>query len=436
MNTNEQAGARLEKNKTEAAVPVRGAAAPADIPAWLLIFLAAACGIIVANLYYAQPLVEPIRQTIGLSAGSAGLIVTLTQIGYAAGLLLLVPLGDILENRRLVASLLLFTVLALTLSSVAGSAPLFLLAAMLIGLGSVAAQILVPYASHLASDENRGRVVGNVMSGLTLGIMLARPVSSLLAGWLGWRSVFAVSAALILTLALVLLRVLPARRPQAGIAYPALLRSMGRLLLTAPVLRRRALYHACMFGAFSLFWTTAPLLLGGPVFHFTQTGIALFALVGVAGAVAAPIAGRVADRGLVRPATGIALAMAAVAALLPMFVQTRSVLTVGLLLAAAVLLDFGVSANLILSQREIFAIGAEYRSRLNGLFMAIFFLGGAAGSAVGAWAFAAGGWKLAMMIAAALPLLALGYYGTESRVERRTERLLERASERRDGAKR
>ncbi|WP_172195985.1 MFS transporter [Saccharibacillus qingshengii] len=393
-----------------------------EIPGWLLLFLAIACGIIVANLYYAQPLVEPIRQAIGLSAGSAGLIVTLTQIGYAAGLLLLVPLGDILENRKLVSALLFFTVGALALSAVAGSAPLFLLASLLIGLGSVAAQILVPYASHLASEESRGRVVGNVMSGLLLGIMLARPISSLLAGWLGWSSVFFISAALIL-LALVLLRALPKRHPKSGMTYPELLGSMRRLLISTPVLRRRAVYHALLFASFSLFWTTAPLLLAGPAFGFSQTGIAIFALVGVAGAAAAPIAGRLADRGWRYTATGLALALVAASALLPMFAHTGSALNIALLVIAAVLLDLGVSANLVLSQRAIFSLGAEARSRLNGLFTAIFFVGVSAGSAISGWAFAAGGWKLTMMIGGALPLLALVYYATEGKAERRLEQV-------------
>ncbi len=405
--------------------PDSGARNEKQIPGWLLLFLAAACGIIVANLYYAQPLVEPIRQAIGLSAGSAGLIVTLTQIGYAAGLLLLVPLGDILENRKLVAALLFFTVAALALSAVAGSAPLFLLAALLIGLGSVAAQILVPYTSHLASEESRGRVVGNVMSGLLLGIMLARPLSSLLAGWFGWRSIFFVSAGLILLLALVLLRALPKRHPESGMTYPRLLGSMRRLLISTPILRRRAVYHALLFASFSLFWTTAPLLLESPAFGFSQTGIAIFALVGVAGAAAAPVAGRLADRGWSYVATGLALGLVAASAFLPMFVHQRSIFTVGLLVAAAVLLDLGVSANLVLSQRAIFSLGAEARSRLNGLFMAIFFVGGAAGSAIGGWAFASGGWQVAMMIGAALPLLALAYFATEGSAQRRLERVSE-----------
>jgi predicted MFS family arabinose efflux permease len=170
-----------------------------------------------------------------------------------------------------------------------------------------------------------------------------------------------------------------------------------------------------MFAAFSLFWTTTPLLLAGPIFHLTQGGIALFALAGVAGAIAAPIAGRVADSGWSKPATGIAMACVVVAFLLTHLAPTGSPLALGLLVTAAILLDFGVSANMALSQRAIFALGAEYRSRLNGLYMTIFFLGGAVGSAVGGWAFAHGGWTLTSWIGIALPVIAALYFASEGR---------------------
>ncbi|UUZ93562.1 MFS transporter [Paenibacillus sp. P25] len=279
-----------------------------NIPAWLTILLAAACGIIVANLYYAQPLVGLISSSIGLSAGSAGFIVTLTQIGYVVGLLFVVPLGDLVENRRLIVVSLFLTAIALAGAAIAKHAVLFLAASLVIGVGSVATQVLVPFASYLAAESSRGRVVGNVMSGLLLGIMLSRPLASLMADFFSWHAIFALSAAAVVILAIVLSKVLPARKPAANTTYSALLGSMWHLLRTTPVLRRRAIYHACVFATFSLFWTTAPLLLSGPVFHFSQKAIALFALVGVAGAVAAPVAGRLADRGWTRPATGIALA--------------------------------------------------------------------------------------------------------------------------------
>ncbi|MEK5500048.1 MFS transporter [Bacillus sp. FSL M8-0168] len=384
-----------------------------EISPSLTILLAAACGIIVANLYYAQPLAGYISTAIGLSAGSAGLIVTLTQLGYAAGLLFLVPLGDIVENKKLVIVSLLLSAGALTATAFVKHGILFLAAAFFIGLGSIAAQVLVPFASYLASEAARGRVVGNVMSGLLLGIMLSRPISSLVADMLGWNAIFALSAAVSVVLAIVLSKVLPARKPTANTGYAALLGSMWKLLRTTPVLRRRAIYHAFVFGAFSLFWTTVPLLLSSPAFHFSQKGIALYALVGIAGAVAAPIGGRLADRGLTRLATGIALSVVIVSLLLPLIIQSSSAVGIAVLVIAAILLDMGVSANLVLSQRAIFSLGPEIRSRLNGLFMAIFFLGGAIGSSIGGWAYASGGWSAALSIGIAFPVIALLYFATE-----------------------
>ena len=386
-----------------------------NLPAWLTMLLAAACGIIVANLYYAQPLVGTISSSIGLSANSSGLIVTLTQVGYVAGLLFVVPMGDIIENRRLVAASLLLTALALATAAVAKQVPLFLAASFVIGLGSVAAQVLVPFASYLASESSRGRVVGNVMSGLLLGIMLSRPLSILVADLFGWHAVFVLSGAAVLVLAIVLSKVLPARRPSSNASYAALLGSMWRLLRTTPLLRRRAAYHACVFATFSLFWTTVPFLLAGPMFHFSQKAIALFALAGIAGAVAAPVAGRLADRGWTRPGTGIALVTVVLSVLLPLVVRTGSPVGVAVLVAAAILLDAGVSANLVLGQRALFSLSPQIRSRLNGLFMAIFFLGGAAGSAVGGWAYATGGWSAALWFGLAFPVAAILYFATEKK---------------------
>ncbi|MBT2635019.1 MFS transporter [Bacillus sp. ISL-26] len=379
----------------------------------LTILLATACGIIVANLYYAQPLAGLISASIGLSGSSAGLIVTLTQIGYVAGLLFLVPLGDIIDNKKLVIVSLLLSAAALTATAFVKQGTLFLAASFFIGAGSIAAQVLVPFASSLASEADRGRVVGNVMSGLLLGIMLSRPLSSLVADIWGWNAIFAMSAAVTVVLATVLSKVLPARKPTANTNYTALLGSMWKLLRTTPVLRRRAIYHAFIFGAFSLFWTTVPLLLSGPAFHFSQKEIALFAMAGIAGAVAAPAGGRLADRGLTRLATGIALGVVIISLLLPLVIQSSSPVGIAVLVVAAIMLDMGVSANLVLSQRSIFSLAPEFRSRLNGLFMAIFFLGGAIGSSIGGWAYASGGWSITLWIGITFPVIALLYFATE-----------------------
>jgi predicted MFS family arabinose efflux permease len=381
-----------------------------ELPGGLIMLLAASCGLIVANLYYAQPMIGLIAPAIGLPPSLAGLIVTLTQIGYCVGLILLVPLGDLLENRRVILSTLALVVVALLLAAEAHSALSFLAASLAIGLGSVVVQMLVPIAGHLAPDASRGRVVGTVVSGLLLGIMLARPVASLLASALGWRAVFWLSAGLMIVLGLVLRFTLPQRRPTAGGSYARLIGSLWTLLRDTPILRRRAAYQAAMFGAFSLYWTAVPLVLSSPLYGLGQRGIALFALVGAAGALSAPIAGRLADSGHTRIATGVALGLAVVALALGHLGAGGSLAA---LLAAGVLLDLGVQANLVLGQRAIYELGAHVRSRLNGLYMALFFAGGAAGSSIASLAYAHGGWGLVSDIGLSFPVLALLLYATE-----------------------
>ena len=383
------------------------------LSAWITMLLAFSCGLIVANIYYAQPLIGPISRDLGLSAGSAGLLVTMSQIGYGAGLLLIVPLGDLVENRKLVLSVMTVAALALGVAAFATDAATFLAAALLVGFGSVAVQILIPYAAHLAPAETRGRAVGNVTTGLMLGVMLARPASSLITAHSSWHVVYWLSAAAMVALGLVLRFVLPVRRPTTRLGYGGLLGSMVELVRTEPALRRRGLYQAAMFGAFSLFWTTVPLLLAGPDFRLSQTGIALFALAGVAGAISAPLAGRVADRGWTRPATAAAMVIAAAGFALTRIVPFGSAGSLSMLVIAAIAIDFGVQGNVVLGYRVLFALGAEHRSRLNGLYMTTFFMAGAAGSAIGAWAYAYGGWTLASSIGFALPRLSLAYLATE-----------------------
>lgn len=381
----------------------------------LTFLLATACGLIAANLYYGQPLAGIIGAELGLSAGATGLIVTLTQIGYGIGLLFVVPLGDLVENRKLVVSSVAMAVLSLVGAAFAPHAAPFLIAAFLVGVSSVAVQVIVPYAAHMAPHAIRGRVVGNVMSGLMAGIMLARPVSSLLSEVVSWRGVFLTSAAVMALLAVVLFRLLPARMPDARLSYGALMASMGRLALHTPILRRRAIYHAFLFAAFSLFWTTTPLYLSGPHFNLSQGEIALFALAGAAGTVAAPIAGRMADRGWTRAATFFALVAVVLSFAVTHLAPEGSHLALAILVVAAIVLDFGVTTNLVLGQRAIFTLGAEFRSRLNGIYMATFFMGGAIGSAVGGWAYAVGEWQAASWIGFALPVAALLYFLTEKR---------------------
>lgn len=390
------------------------------LSSWMMFLLAAACGLIVANLYYAQPLVGPIGNATGLTAATAGFIVTVTQIGYVAGLLFIVPLSDVIENRRLTLIMLMVAAGALLTAGLAPHAPLFFIASLFIGIASVAAQILVPFAAYLASEDQRGRVVGNVMSGLLLGIMFARPLASFVTGLWGWRAIFILSAIVISLLTALLSFALPVRKPFPAVRYKKLILSLGAILQQTPSLQRRALYQACLFGAFSLFWTVVPLHLADH-FGMSQIGIAWFALVGVGGAIAAPIAGRLADKGWSKLLTGIAMIVAILSFLLIHLFQGSSTFALILLFVSAITLDMAVSGNLVISQRTIYSLGSEARGRLNGLFMAIFFVGGAVGSSLGGWSYTQGGWSFTSLIGTILPLLALIYFLTEKRTAERIE---------------
>jgi predicted MFS family arabinose efflux permease len=376
----------------------------------LTLLLATACGTVVANLYYVQPIVGIVSRDYGMSMTMAGALVTVTQLGYAVGLLFVVPLGDIVENRRLILILLSSLVVALGAAALAPAASIFLVASLAIGLSSSAVQIIVPFAGHLADDATRGRTVGNVVSGLLFGIMLSRPASSFAAQFVGPRSIFALSAIVIVILLLVLSARLPRRSPQ-GMPYVRVLASLGPLLRDTEALHRRGGYQAAMFGAFSLFWTAVPLLLEGPPFRFSQAEIGLFALIGAGGALVSPIVGRAADAGYGHAATGIGLGGAVLAFLVAL---VGGVATSWLLLViAGLILDMAVAVTLVVGQREIFSLGAEARGRLNGLYLALFFAGGAGGSFSAGIALAHGGWTAACLVGVSLPLIALAYYATE-----------------------
>lgn len=392
------------------AAPADAEAAQQAVSAGMTTLLAVACGLSAANIYYAQPLIGLIAPAVGLGDKAASLIVTVTQVGYCLGLVLLVPLGDLVENRSLTFWTLSGAAAALAAAALAPSAIAFLGAALLIGVASTAAQMLVPIAAHLAPDASRGRTIGNVMSGLLLGIMLARPFSSLIADALGWRAVFGVSALTIAVLAFALRALLPERRPTVDHGYVALIASLWTLLRDTPVLRRRAAYQAALFAAFSLFWTAVPLELAGPTFGLSQRGIALFAFAGAAGALSAPIVGRLADRGWGRASSVVSMAAVAAAFLVARLGVNGSVMA---LLAGAILLDAGVQGNQVASQRVIYALGDKARSRLNGLYIATFFVGGAVGSSIASLAFAVGGWERVSWIGLVFPVITLTLFARE-----------------------
>ncbi|MFB7272040.1 MFS transporter [Streptomyces sp. NPDC056244] len=381
------------------------------MPGWLVALLAVATGMTVANLYYAQPLLSSLSGVFHTSTATTGALITLTQVGYVIGMLFLVPLGDRLEKRNLIAVLLAITTLALVAAGLATSFPMLLIASLVSGATSVVAQILVPFAAGLAPDHARGRIVGRVMSGLLTGILLSRTLSSLVSDLTDWRVVFLGSAGLMALLAVALRVALPRQAPTTTIPYHHVLRSTVRLVRTHPALLRRGLYQAAMFGAFSAFWTTVSFVLTGPRFHYSEIGVGVFALVGAAGAVIAPFAGRWADRGLVRPMTGAAFAVAALAFALAGF-GGHSIVLIAL---AAVLIDMAVQTALVLGQHTVYQLDPAARARLNSAFIAMFFVGGAIGSQLGSVLYHAGGWTAVTGLGAALPLVALLYWTTERR---------------------
>ncbi|SEK17059.1 MULTISPECIES: MFS transporter [unclassified Variovorax] len=399
-----------DTSPARAAAPAPAAAhAPGLSPALTLVF-AIACGLCVANIYYAQPLIGPISDTLQLHAGLAGLIMTLTQLGYGAGLLLLVPLADVVENRRLIVGALAGAVVGLVGIALSGSAATFLAASFVVGACAVAAQVLLPFASHLAPEATRGKVVGNIMAGLLGGIMLARPFASIVASALGWRAVFWVSAVLMAALIAVLWRALPERRPHASVGYARTMASLPGIVWNTPLLRRRGFYQGMMFSAFQAFWTAVPLALVHE-FGMGQRGIALFALAGAAGALMAPMAGRLADRGLTRPATGVAIAVALASFVLgAVAMHYRSLAG---LVAAGILLDGAVQLCQVLNFRSLFMLAPELRGRLNGLFMTFIFICAAVASGIAAAVYAFHGWSGLCLLGGGYVALALLYYATE-----------------------
>src|SRR3984957_16852400 len=375
----------------------------------VMLVLAAACGMAVANIYYSQPLLGRISSAFSVSQGSTELVVTLTQLGYAIGLFLLVPLGDLLENRVLVSRTLLVTAAALLAAGLAPNFGVFLAVSVVVGLSSMVAQILLPYAAHLASPADRGKVVGNVMARPLRGILLARTVASLVAAAWGWRTIYLASAVLMVVLSVLLTRMLPRRVPELGGSYPQLMRSTLRLVREEPALRRRAACQALMFGAFSCFWSSVAFELIQR-HHLGQVGIGIFALVGAAGAPAAPLAGRLGDRGHGHVGSGVALALG-VAAMILAGLGAGNLIVLAL---AGVLLDLAVQSHQVFGQREIYELRADARARVNTVYMTSIFLGGAAATAISGAIYDSAGWGGVTMLGAGLALVALGIWAVSA----------------------
>ena len=369
----------------------------------LIWLLTVASGASVANLYYNQPLLSDIARTFHASSRAAGAIATLTQAGYAVGLLLFVPLGDVVERRRLIVTLLLCVTVALLLAAIGPTLGFVAGASFAIGVTTVVPQLLLPLAAGLSPPTMRGRVVGHVVSGILVGILGGRAVAGAVNDLAGWRVMFAAAAVAMLALALLLRAMLPLSKPTATASYLALARSLGTLFRGEPVIRDAALLGALTFAAFSAFWTTLAFRLREPPLHSGSAVAGAFGLIGLVGAAVAPLAGRRADRRRPRETIGVALLGNIVAwIVLLAFGHTLWGIAIGVLL-----LDAATQAAQVSNQARVYALPLEAHSRLNTIYMVCYFVGGSLGSAVAVLAWDAARWR--GVCAVALTCLALAY---------------------------
>ncbi|WP_329012493.1 MFS transporter [Streptomyces sp. NBC_00690] len=394
-------------------VTPRAAARSGGGPAFVLsrgvvVLFAVACGAAVANVYFSQPLLVTVGHDLAMSPALVGSVVTLTHVGYGLGLFFLVPLGDVVNRRRLILAQLLLLVLALAAVATAHTATILLAGMATMGLLAVVTQTLVAFAASLAAPARRGRVVGLVTSGVVMGILLARTASGFLADLAGWRSVYLASAGLTALLALVLHRVLPRHNsvPLATLRYGQLLRSTITLFARERLLRIRALLGLLIFAAFSTLWSSITLPLSEPPYTFSHTAIGALGLVGAVGALAAIMAGRLNDRGLSQRTTGVALALLAVSWLPLAF--TRSSLCA--LIVGVILLDLAVQAVHVTNQTLIYALHPDAGSRLIGGYMVFYSIGSATGAIAATSLYTAAGWGAVCALGAAISCVAFALW--------------------------
>jgi len=360
----------------------------AEIPRSLAFLLAAAAGLTVANLYYNQPLLGLIRVTYGVTPREVGFVSTATQLGYGLAMLLLVPLGDRYERRGLIVGMTAASALALVGVALAPSLAALLAMSLVLGVTSMVPQYVVPFAAGLAGEKSRGRAVGTVMSGVLIGILGSRTLAGFVGASFGWRTMYAIAAGFMLVLAALLRASLPTQRPETTMPLAALYRSLVGLVREYPALRRHALLGALTFAAFSAFWTTLTFHLATLPGRYGSETAGLFGLVGVAGALGAPLFGRYADRATPLAVNGLAIVVL-------MLGYAAFALGGGSLLglaAGVVLLDLGTQANHISNQTRIFNLDPRRRSRLNTIYMSAYFAGGALGSALGIAVYGRWGW--------------------------------------------
>ncbi|GCB43792.1 MFS transporter [Streptomyces sp. NL15-2K] len=373
----------------------------------LIALLALACGVAVGNVYFPQAVSPLVATGLGVSPGTAASVVTATQFGYAAGIFLLVPLGDRLAPRRLIAALLTLTGLGLLAASVARSLMPLAAASVLVGLTTVIAPFAGPLAAGLVPEERRGVVGGTLLSGSLAGMLLSRTAGGALGDWLGWRAPYVLAAALSLTVAALLARTLPTTAPPSAERYPALLAAPLRLLRTEPELRRSCVYQATVFAGFSAVWTGVAFLLTGPSYGMSTRAVGLLALVNGATMLCTPLAGRLVDRRGPDPVSLVCLLAVGASALVLAFAGLGGGPGLVALVAGTLLLDIGMQSAMVANQVRIYALGADVRSRLNTAYMTCTYLGGTLGSWLGTQAYDGFGWPGVCALVATLAAVAL-----------------------------
>lgn len=379
---------------------------------YVTLLFAVACGMSVANIYFAQPILDNLSSEFGIDHSTIGILITITQIFYAVGLLMLVPLGDLLNQRRLIIGQMLLSMIALVIVGTASSSTVLFAGMALVGLLSVVTQTLVAFAATMAAPAERGRVVGMITSGIVIGILLARSISGILTDLAGWRSVYLVSAALMLLMVCALFRVLPnVERKGKSLSYPQLLRSVLMLLVKERILRIRAILALLIFTVFSILWTPLVLPLSAPPLSLSHTAIGAFGLVGVVGALAAARAGKLADRGYGQRTTGIALILLLISWLL----INRTEQSLFALVIGIVLLDLAVQAVHVTNQSMIFSLHTEARSRLAAGYMVFYSIGSATGSIASTHIYAHYGWNGVCLLGASVSALALLFWTMTNR---------------------
>ncbi len=371
-----------------------------------IILMAACTGLIVANIYYCQPLIVLISKDFGVAESRAGVITFLTQLGYSMGLLFLVPLGDKLERRTQIIFTTAFAVISLIIAASATSLLLLEIASFCIGFTSIIPQLVLPMAANLSAPDKRGKIVGSIMSGLLIGILLSRTLSGFIGAWLGWRGMFWIAAAISTGLLLLIRLSFPKDKPRFSGTYATLMRSLLTLIKEQPLLREASAITAFSFATFGLFWTTMVLHLAGAPFHFNSGTIGTFGLAAVLGALAAPLVGGSADKGNPRVAIGYGLT-AAIASFIVFYVFATSVIGI---VIGIILLDLGMQCVHVSNQSRIYTLLPEARNRLNTVYMTISFIGTSLGSAIGLWVWNIAGWTGVCLAGIGLLLIAVTIY--------------------------